>query len=403
MNSTYLSEDIQKKTIELYWFGDGVPLINYFFLLLIFFYYFTKIFYLVHHKKSITKHIRIGTCSEIKIVCIISVVINIIANIVSILIYPVIDEQACLFIIVYGNYIVQICDNSIFYFGYKALHKNTITRKFTLLFVVYTIIFMSLSWLPIYIIIPYIDIDETNVFIQIYVNNGTNIYTYSNILFNLFFTIEFTKIVYYFRNNKKHISQTTYIIAVKCITHCFTSNFGILLLNYYNVNSIETSVIYIFILSTSMNIIFNFSVVQKLESLYMTTMSIKQSIQSINIIESIQSLQSINVIESTKSLQSSQTNNVYDDIDDDIDVNIDKKILQKTPFTPLNIYNGTPEGVLSDVPRATLPINQLKSTDIKDVRSNSNVHRCNIDNIIEMSSERYGDNDFYVIPISENT
>ena len=46
-------------------------------------------------------------------------------------------------------------------------------------------------------------------------------------------------------------------------------------------------------------------------------------------------------------------------------------------FTPLNIYNGTPEGVLSDVPRATLPINQLKSTDIKDVRSNSNVHRCN--------------------------
>ena len=45
-------------------------------------------------------------------------------------------------------------------------------------------------------------------------------------------------------------------------------------------------------------------------------------------------------------------------------------------FTPLNIYNGTPEGVLSDVPRATLPINQLKSTDIFDVRSNSNVHRC---------------------------
>ena len=44
--------------------------------------------------------------------------------------------------------------------------------------------------------------------------------------------------------------------------------------------------------------------------------------------------------------------------------------------TPLNIYNGTPEGVLSDVSRATLPINQLKSTDIKDVRSNSNVHRC---------------------------
>jgi hypothetical protein len=51
-------------------------------------------------------------------------------------------------------------------------------------------------------------------------------------------------------------------------------------------------------------------------------------------------------------------------------------IFRRVLFTPLNIYNGTPEGVPSDVPRATLPINQLKSTDIFDVRSNSNVHRC---------------------------
>ena len=45
-------------------------------------------------------------------------------------------------------------------------------------------------------------------------------------------------------------------------------------------------------------------------------------------------------------------------------------------FTPLNILNGTPDGVPLDVSKATLPINQLKSADIKDVRSNSNVHRC---------------------------
>ena len=48
----------------------------------------------------------------------------------------------------------------------------------------------------------------------------------------------------------------------------------------------------------------------------------------------------------------------------------------KTDYTPLNILNGTPTGVPLDVSRATLPINQLKSADIKDVRSNSNVHRC---------------------------
>jgi hypothetical protein len=33
-------------------------------------------------------------------------------------------------------------------------------------------------------------------------------------------------------------------------------------------------------------------------------------------------------------------------------------------ITHLNIYNGTPSGVPSDVPMATLLINQLKSTDI---------------------------------------
>ena len=44
--------------------------------------------------------------------------------------------------------------------------------------------------------------------------------------------------------------------------------------------------------------------------------------------------------------------------------------------TPLNILNGTPEGVPLDVSSATLPINQLKNTVIKDDRSNSNVHRC---------------------------
>ena len=42
----------------------------------------------------------------------------------------------------------------------------------------------------------------------------------------------------------------------------------------------------------------------------------------------------------------------------------------------MNILNGTPSGVPLDVSRATLPINQLKSTVIFDDRSNSNVHRC---------------------------
>jgi hypothetical protein len=49
---------------------------------------------------------------------------------------------------------------------------------------------------------------------------------------------------------------------------------------------------------------------------------------------------------------------------------------KKHSYTPLNILNGTLEGVPLDVSRAMLPINQLKSTVILDDRSNSNVHRC---------------------------
>jgi len=46
------------------------------------------------------------------------------------------------------------------------------------------------------------------------------------------------------------------------------------------------------------------------------------------------------------------------------------------PYTPLNIYNGTPSGVLLDISRETLPINQVKRTNFVEVCSNSNVHRC---------------------------
>ena len=55
---------------------------------------------------------------------------------------------------------------------------------------------------------------------------------------------------------------------------------------------------------------------------------------------------------------------------------ISDNVLHLCRFTPLNILNGTPEGVPLDVSRATLPINQLKSTVIFDDCSNSNVHRC---------------------------
>jgi hypothetical protein len=70
------------------------------------------------------------------------------------------------------------------------------------------------------------------------------------------------------------------------------------------------------------------------------------------------------------STYSQNTNDIYTSEDLKLDATKGRH------FTPLNILNGTPLGVPLDVSRATLPINQLKSTVIKDDRSNSNVHRC---------------------------
>jgi hypothetical protein len=52
------------------------------------------------------------------------------------------------------------------------------------------------------------------------------------------------------------------------------------------------------------------------------------------------------------------------------------EILRSIPFTPLNIYNGTPSGVPEDVKGQQLPINQLKGKQPTVVCPISNVHRC---------------------------
>jgi len=56
-------------------------------------------------------------------------------------------------------------------------------------------------------------------------------------------------------------------------------------------------------------------------------------------------------------------------------------------FTPLKIYNGTPEGCLTRDSRATLPINELYQAPIKDGRPDSNLHRCKPTEIIERVEE----------------
>ena len=47
-------------------------------------------------------------------------------------------------------------------------------------------------------------------------------------------------------------------------------------------------------------------------------------------------------------------------------------------FTPLKIYNGTPEGVPLEIQGQQLPINELNGTPLKGACPISNLHRCKI-------------------------
>ena len=310
-----------------YSFGQGSPIINYFFLLCIIFFPIVKLLYYIYTKQPIIEIFKYVKFTEINFICNTTIIINTIGNIIAISTYPIINEQACVFIIGYGNCIVQLCDNGIFYFGYKALYKKNITRKFTYFCLFYIFVFMVLSWLPIYIIVPYINNDESNSFVQIYVHNGVTITTYSNILYNLWFSLEFIKIIYYYHKNDKTISPLTYTISVKCIIHCITSNFGLLLFNYYEVDSIDASLIYIFILTISMNVLFNFNISQKINRFYkkaiymMNSIHVGENIPYLVTKKRINKLVAKGIYPSHMEDESSENNICLDE-------NIDKKVIQ---------------------------------------------------------------------------
>ena len=57
-------------------------------------------------------------------------------------------------------------------------------------------------------------------------------------------------------------------------------------------------------------------------------------------------------------------------------IEINTSVHEIDPFTPLNIYNGTPSGRLNRDLRATLPINELKGNPLSEGSPILNLHRC---------------------------
>jgi hypothetical protein len=174
--------------------------------------------------------------------------------------------------------------------------------------------------------VPYVNIDESNLFVQKYVDNGVTITTYANILYNLWFSIEFGKIIYYYHKNDKKISKLTYTISVKCIIHCFTSNLGLLIFNYYDIDTIDASLIYIFILTLSMNVLFNFNITRKMNGLFTKAIYVINSIQFVENIPYLVTKNRINELvarglyPSHAAYESSENNDCPDE-------NIDKKVM----------------------------------------------------------------------------
>ena len=125
------------------------------------------------------------------------------------------------------NWFSQLADNLVFYLGYAAASRS-VPRWKQVLVGVYIIVVMSIPWMTTYTVNPLIvdtnsDSYTTNFFIP-----GQLIYTWGNVLYNLYFTIEFTQILYRVHvQGSKQYSKAAQIISVKCIIHFF-SRFGTL-------------------------------------------------------------------------------------------------------------------------------------------------------------------------------
>ena len=89
----------------------------------------------------------------------------------------------------------------------------------------------------------------------------------------------------------------------------------------------------------------------------------------------------IRVLVYYKMLEKSKINKMIDNIKRKLDLEAKRKLDKKVfggitgIITPLNIYNGTPEGVPLEIQWQQLPINELNGTPLKGARPISNLHR----------------------------
>lgn len=119
------------------------------------------------------------------------------------------------------NWFCQVSDNAIFYLGYAACTQFVPKWK-TYAVLAYVFVVMSILWVPTYCINPFITDTNSTDYIEIYYTPGLLIYTWGNILYNGYFTVEFILILYRVHVLKaKEYSSAAQVMSIKCIIHFF--------------------------------------------------------------------------------------------------------------------------------------------------------------------------------------
>ena len=120
------------------------------------------------------------------------------------------------------NWFSQLADNLVFYLGYAAASRS-VPRWKQVFAGVYTIVVMSISWVTTYTVNPLIVDTNSDAYTANFFVPGQLIYTWGNVLYNLYFTIEFSQILYRVHAlGSKQYSKAAQIISVKCIIHFFS-------------------------------------------------------------------------------------------------------------------------------------------------------------------------------------
>ena len=124
------------------------------------------------------------------------------------------------------NWFSQVADNLVFYLGYAAATHSV--PKWKQIFVaVYIIVVLSISWMTTYTVNPFFVNTNSETYTRNFFIPGQLVYTWGNVLYNFYFTIEFTLILYRVHvQGRKQYSKAAQIISIKCIIHFFSRYSG---------------------------------------------------------------------------------------------------------------------------------------------------------------------------------